>query len=211
LGVPGHPHDDILYTSAKFSGAGDDYLGYRYRNESSPAPLHDTPRFERGGSEPSVPQAQGSSVKGGPYPGDQHSSTEQDHDSSLSDRERLGFLDSGARSQPHGTAFKIHPRFSSAQTTPVFSDEFAVQRTDPLLSLSADMVGSRGISWVPAGLTPMGVRNPGIQRAGRRGRSTSPDCRPEGERAGRKKQRHYGSREQTHVSPARIGLTQMGL
>ena len=211
MGAPGHHYGDVLDTSVKFSGAGDDYPGYRYSNKFSPAPLHDTPGFERRGSEPSIPRAQGSSGKGGPHQSDQHSSTEQDHDSSLSDRERLGFLDSGAGTQPYGANFEIHPWFSSAQPTPVFSDEFAVRRTDFLLSLSAGMVGSQGTTRVPAELPSMGVRNPGVQRAGRRKQSTSPDCRREGERAGRKKQRHYGSREQTYVSPAGIGLTQMRL
>ena len=165
----------MLDTSVKFSGAGDDYPGYRYSNKFSPAPLHDTPGFERRGSEPSIPRAQGSSAKGGPHQSVQHSSAEQVHDSSLSDRERLGFLDSGAGSQPHGANFEIRPWFSSAQPTPVFSDEFAVRRTDFLLSLSAGMVGSQGTTRVPAELPSMGVRNPGVQRAGRRKQSTSPD------------------------------------
>ena len=198
-------------TSVKSSGAGDDYLGYQYRTEFLPAPFHDTPGFERRGSEPSIPRARGSSAKGGPHPGGRHSSTEQDHDPSLSDRERLGFLDFEAGSQPHGAAFEIYPWFSSARATPIFSDEFAERRTDPLLSLPTGIVGSQGTIRVPAELPPVGVKSPGIQRTGRKKQSTSPDRKREGKRAGRKKQRHYGTREQTHVSPAEIGLTQMGL
>ena len=201
----------MLDTSVKSSGTGDDYLGYRYRTELSPAPPHDTPGFEHGENEPSIPRARGSSARGGPHPGGCHSSTEQVHDPRLSDRERQGFPDSEAGSQPHGAAFEIYPWFSSAQATPIFSDEFAERRTDPLLSLPTGIVGSQGIIRVPAELPPVGVRSPGIQRTGREKQSTSPDCKREGKRAGRKKQRHCRTREQTHVSPAEIGLTQMGL
>jgi len=198
----------VLDTSVNFNGTEGDYLSYRYHTELPSTPPADTSGFEREGRKPSIPQVQGNSVKGESYLGDQHSATEQDHDPGLSDRERLGFLDSEAGSQPRGAAFEVHPWFSSAQATPIFSDEFAVRHPDPLLSLSAGMVGSRGTTRMPAELPPVG---PGIQRLGRRKQSTSPDCRPDRERAGRKKQRHYGARKQTHVSPAGIGLTQMGL
>ena len=201
----------MLNTSVNLNETGDDYLSYRHHTELPPTPPANISGFERGESKPPTPRAQGSSGKGESYLGDQHSTTEQDHDLGLSDREGLGFLDSGEGSQPREAAFEVHSWFSNAQATPVFSDEFAVRCADPLLSLPAGIVGSRGTTRMPAELSPMDVRNPGIKRAGRRKQSTSPDCRREGERAGRKKQRHYGAREQTHVSPAGIGLTQMRL
>ena len=201
----------MLNTSVNFNETGDDYLSYRHHTELPPTPPANISGFERGESKPPTPRAQGSSGKGESYLGDQQSTMEQDHDLGLSDREGLGFLDSEVGSQPREAAFEVCPWFSSAQPTPIFSDEFAVQPTDPLLSLPAGIVGSRGPTRVPAELPPVGVRNPGIKRAGGRKQSTSPDYRREGERAGRKKQRHYGAREQTHVSPAGISLTQMGL
>jgi len=176
----------VLNTSVNLNGAGNDCLGYRYHTG-----------FEHGESDPSIPRAQDGSVKGGFYLGDQHSATEQDHDPSLSGRERLGFLD--------------HTWFCSAQATRIFSDDFAVRRTDPLLSLPAGIVGSQGITRVPVELPPVGAKNTGIQRTSRRKRSTSPDCRRGGKRTRRKKQRHFVAREQTQVSPAGIGLTQNGL
>jgi hypothetical protein len=173
--APRYPHDNVLDASVNYNRVGDDYLDYqRY------TPFADTPEFEYWGSESSFPRAQASSVTGGPYLGGQYSTTERNHNLSLSDGERPGFQDSEVANRPHGGSFGVNPCSNSARATPIFSDEVAVVgRTNTLLSLQASAVGSQGTIQASTEPLPVGVNNPesNVQAKGSSLRPQTADAR----------------------------------
>lgn len=194
----------MLDAGVNYNGAGDDYLDYWLHSELLPMPLADPLGFECGGNESFIPQGQDSFVTGGPYLGGQYSITEQNHSLSLSDAEKLRFLDPEMTTWPNEASFD--ECFDSAQATPVFSNEVAVVGyTNPLLFPPAGMVGT---TQVPAELPPVDVNNLGTQRSSTRKQPASQDYRHEGERT----KYNSAAREQTQVSPAGIvGPTQKGI
>ena len=169
-----HSQDDRSDADANHDWTGNGYSNREHYTVFLPTHPTELPWPEHGGNGSPGPIPRASHFF------DRHPGAEQNYGSGSCDEERTEFLDSGVAGRSYETASGIDQSFDISQAAPIVSDEAVVMGpTNPLFPPPADIIGNRGAIQVPAESQPMGVRNPEIQRSGRRKRSACPDDRDE--------------------------------